>query len=154
MSNFIRKIILLFSILSVIIAQVPVTITSSPPGAKIKVNLEDIGTTPINNHMFMPGSYTIEVEVDGYAPIVKQIDLHQAQHLKMDFSLNQLYPVSFKSGIKGLEFKVSDQSWKSEKMKMIMEAGRHTIYVYSGNSQVDSIVLNVEGAMKYIYDPD
>ena len=102
----------------------------------------------------MPGSYTIEVEVDGYAPIVKQIDIHQAQHLEMDFSLNQLYPVSFKSGIKGLEFKVSDQSWKSEKMKMIMEAGRHTINVYSGNSQVDSIVLNVEGAMKYIYDPD
>lgn len=133
--------------------QVPVTILSIPSGAKVTANFEKIGVTPINNHLFTSGRYLFEVELDGYAKIVKSIDLYSAKHLEMEFRLNELFPVVFKSKISGLKFETGGQTWENRKAKLRMEAGRHSVKIYAGYMLVDSVSLVVNGPLNYVYDP-
>jgi len=133
--------------------QVPVTILSIPSGAKVTANFEEIGVTPINNHLFTSGRYTLEVKLNGYAKIVKKINLYSAKHLEMEFRLNELFPVVFKSKISGLKFETGGQTWEKRKAKLRMEAGRHSIKIFAGNMLVDSVSLVITGPLNYIYDP-
>ncbi len=135
-------------------AQVPVTILSIPAGANVTVDFNEIGVTPINNHEFTAGSYTFEVELDGYAKIIKTVDFHEAKHLEIEFRLNELLSVRFTSKIPDLKFETGGQTWEDRKVKLQMEAGQHRIIVYSGFMRIDSIIINVNSPMDFIYDPN
>lgn len=57
------------------------TVTSNPIAAKVSINSQHIGTTPLSNHKLEAGTYTVLVEMDGHESHSKTIKLKGGEKL-------------------------------------------------------------------------
>lgn len=64
--------VLLLALLSMLVlagcAERRIRVTSTPPGARVWLNNEDIGRTPAEVRFTFYGSYDLSLELDGYEP--------------------------------------------------------------------------------------
>jgi hypothetical protein len=63
------------------------TVTSRPSGARVYVNNERRGDTPLTLTDLAPGTYRVRVEQDGYDPLARTLDLVRAGDSTEDFGL-------------------------------------------------------------------
>lgn len=69
-----------------------VTFITTPPGAKIVVEDTTIGTTPLADQPFPPGTYLYTLLKDGYVPVQTSFDLKAGQRLTVSKTLQPLSP--------------------------------------------------------------
>ncbi len=138
--------------LSIMTAQTTVNIISHPAGAELKLDGNKIGVTPLNQYLLEPGEYRFELNLEGYAPLSRELTVQQARQLDLEFRLNELHQVVFISKIPGVKFRTGIHSWDTKKAKLKMETGVHKIEVYAAEALIDSIEIKVNTTLKYIYD--
>ena len=61
-----------------------IAITSQPPGAEIKINGEDSGSTPATVGL-TSGHYTVAVEQEGYPTQERTVDLKDGETHQLNF---------------------------------------------------------------------
>ena len=64
-----------------------ISVTSQPGDARISINGQFIGTTPLKDHRLSPGRYKVEVTHSHYQLKVEQLDLALGDHLQFDYPL-------------------------------------------------------------------
>lgn len=133
--------------------QTPVTITTVPTGVKVVMDGEKLGVSPINNQPISNAVHRFELKLENHALVAKSLEIHPARHLHLEFRLNPIHPVVFKSAVDGLSFSTGGFTWEGKKARLKMEAGRHRVYVSAGKILTDSLVINVSGPLEYKYDP-
>jgi hypothetical protein len=65
-------------------------ISSTPPGARIKLNGGDVGTTPVSIPLLPGGNYTLQADKTGYRSESQKIFLIAGQKRSVDFILDAL----------------------------------------------------------------
>ncbi len=65
-----------------------VTVTSSPSGAAVLLDLKEVGTTPVKGLEAESGSLRVDVRLQGYAPQQRDAQVVKGQALELDFSLS------------------------------------------------------------------
>ncbi len=60
------------------------TVYSFPEDAEVYLNGEFIGYTPINKKEIKPGKYRLDIKLEGYMPIYKDIEIKSGEELKID----------------------------------------------------------------------
>ena len=62
-------------------------VTSQPGDARVAINGQFIGTTPIEGHSISPGRYQVEVTHSHYAPQTEQLDISLGDHMQRSYRL-------------------------------------------------------------------
>ena len=64
-----------------------ISVTSQPGDARVAINGQFIGTTPIERHSINPGRYQVEVTHSHYAPLTEQLDISLGDHMQRSYRL-------------------------------------------------------------------
>lgn len=73
------------------------TVTSTPPGAKVTLGTAPLGVTPLSAEKVLKGTHELSVALEGYAPVRREISIQAALEHKEDLLLEALPPVIEKS---------------------------------------------------------
>ncbi len=68
---------------------VPVEISTSPPGATIRINQEARGVSPFQVEL-QPGAHQLEASLEGYQPLATTLNVAPGSHLPLSFTLQPL----------------------------------------------------------------
>ena len=64
-----------------------ISVTSQPGDARVAINGQFIGTTPIEGHSINPGRCQVEVTRSHYAPQTEQLDISLGDHMQRSYRL-------------------------------------------------------------------
>ena len=64
-----------------------ISVTSQPGEARVAINGQFIGTTPIESHSISPGRYQVEVTHSHFAPQTEQLDISLGDHMQRSYRL-------------------------------------------------------------------
>ncbi|RMF07534.1 MAG: PEGA domain-containing protein [Candidatus Neomarinimicrobiota bacterium] len=151
-----RKMILLLVITS-LWGQVQVHIESIPPDVDVLIDGAKAGTTPIDDLTLHPGKHSFYLEKEGYTILHYTTYLVGAEKAVLRFRLKEKYSVTFKSDYEPLHYRLDGKyAWTEEKMRFDMEAGRHTLEVFLGDSLVDQqeVLIRESTTIRYHYQGD
>lgn len=101
-----------------------IQISSIPPGAIVKVNGRDVGTTPVHDYKLPIGPYTISVEANHYQNIVKNIFITSGTEQVLEAKLKWNYHKKNKQILLGVPGK-TDKELQSD-IKKIVQIGKRT----------------------------
>ncbi len=65
-------------------------VTSSPPGATVFIDTKPVGQTPLMDHVLTVGTYTIDVEMNGYHRETKTITVQGGKPITMHVELTRI----------------------------------------------------------------
>jgi hypothetical protein len=147
------RITLIISIIShLLFSQVLLDINSIPSGSTVRLNGASIGETPILAFKVTPGNYTLHISSGEYAPVTHELFVQDVKRVKIKFVLNPLYKVKFRSKDQGLTFELNDEhSWVDNRIKLILESGKHTLRVYENGHLFDKQIIQVNRNMEFVY---
>ncbi len=81
-----------------------IIVESKPKGAKIYLDGDYIGTTPDSIRRIVPGTYKIEVKMDGYKVWTKSVDVKSSEEIRILAKFEQDKSESYTDLVTGIEF--------------------------------------------------
>tara|TARA_B110000438_G_C15737548_1_gene616983 strand:+ start:835 stop:1311 length:477 start_codon:yes stop_codon:yes gene_type:complete len=147
-----NKLFLIIFIINGLIAQVKISITTIPAKARIVLDGIVMGNSPIINERVSPGEHKFEIVKEGYAPLKYELIVNPAQAIHLDFFLNPIYMVQFKTKEIGLVFQLNNEHlWDKDEIRLELEAGEHFLRVFKLGEIIDEQKIFVDKPKKFSY---
>ena len=130
-------------------APVLVAIRTNPPGAAVRIDGQYYDTA--QEVSLMPGSYRIEAALDGYQPVVRDVDVNQFSQEPIELDLLPAVPMlristDFASGTVSLDGQPAEELQNGQFAIDSIAPGEHSLRVSSGRLAEAVIPLMVASA--------
>ena len=133
-------------------AQVKLTVNTIPKKVDVKLDGVILGESPIKNERIFPGIHKFEIIKEGFAPLNYELVVNPAQAVHLDFFMNPIYLVKFKTDEKGLIFEINgEHQWDEDFIRLNLEAGDHSLRVFKLGEIIDEQTIHVDEPKKFIY---
>jgi len=127
-------------------------IFSTPDEAELYIDGQLKGETPLGILSLSSGEHSFKLLKEGYAPLKKTLDIQSAKKANIEFRMNRLNVLHFKTNEEGLKFVLDDEhEWWDRNIKFHVEMGKHILKVYKNGEIVDEQILNIEWNGQYEY---
>ncbi len=135
-----------------LISNVNLTINTIPENVDISLDGNVLGKTPISGKKISSGNHTFLIQKDGYAPISYDINVNPSKAVSLDFFMNPVYDIKFKTDEVGLTFELNNKHrWTEDIVRMQLEAGDHSLRVYKFGEIIDEQIINADQPLTFQY---
>ena len=135
-----------------IISKVSLSINTIPEKVDVFLDGSLIGKTPILGQKILSGDRIFEIRKEGFAPISYELNVNPSKSVNLDFFMNPVYNVKFKTDEVGLIFELNDDHrWKEDAIRMQLEAGDHQLRVYKLGEIVDEQIIVADQPLTFQY---
>ena len=135
-----------------IISKVSLSINTIPEKVDVFLDGSLIGKTPISGQKILSGDRIFEIRKDGFAPISYELNVNPSKSVNLDFFMNPIYNVKFKTDEVGLIFELNDvHRWTEDAIRMQLEAGDHQLTVYKLGEIVDEQIIVADQPLTFQY---
>ena len=135
-----------------IISKVSLSINTIPEKVDVFLDGSLIGKTPILGQKILSGDRIFEIRKDGFAPISYELNVNPSKSVNLDFFMNPVYNVKFKTDEVGLIFELNDDHrWTEDAIRMQLEAGDHQLRVYKLGEIVDEQIIVADQPLTFQY---
>ena len=135
-----------------IISKVSLSINTIPEKVDVFLDGSLIGKTPISGQKILSGDRIFEIRKDGFAPIAYELNVNPSKSVNLDFFMNPIYNVKFKTDEVGLIFELNDvHRWTEDAIRMQLEAGDHQLRVYKLGEIVDEQIIVADQPLTFQY---
>ena len=126
--------------------------TGKPEKVDVFLDGSLIGKTPISGQKILSGDHIFEIRKDGFAPISYELNVNPSKSVNLDFFMNPVYNVKFKTDEVGLIFELNDDHrWTEDAIRMQLEAGDHQLRVYKLGEIVDEQIIVADQPLTFQY---
>lgn len=133
-------------------AQIKLDVNTIPNRVNVFLDGVNLGRSPIVNERIKPGLHKFEIKKSGFAPLSYELLVNPAQAVKLDFFLNPIYEVKFKTEEKGLIFEVNgEHRWDAPLVRLELEAGEHFLRVFKIGEIIDEQMITVDEPKRFNY---
>tara|TARA_B100001996_G_scaffold172124_1_gene131354 strand:+ start:3355 stop:3840 length:486 start_codon:yes stop_codon:yes gene_type:complete len=149
---FIKKILALCICVSGLSAQIKLSVNTIPKRVEIFLDGNAIGKTPIKNGNISIGEHQFVIDEDGYAPLKYDLIVNSSESVHLDFFLNPIYKVKFKTEENSLIFELNNEhQWGEKLIRLELEAGEHFLRVFKLGEIIDEQVIMVDEPKSFEY---
>ena len=135
-----------------IISKVSLSINTIPENVDIFLDGNFLGKTPLAGKKISAGDHNFEIQKEGYAPISYDLSVNPSKSVSLDFFMNPVYDVRFKTEEVGLIFELnSTHRWTEKLIGMQLEAGDHHLRVYKLGEVIDEQVIVADQPLTFQY---
>ena len=135
-----------------IISKVSLSINTIPEKVDVFLDGSLIGKPPISGQKILSGDRIFEIRKDGFAPISYELNVNPSKSVNLDFFMNPVYNVKFKTDEVGLIFELNDDHrWTEDAIRMQLEAGDHQLRVYKLGEIVDEQIIVADQPLTFQY---
>jgi len=135
-----------------IVSKVSLSINTIPEKVDVFLDGSLIGKTPISGQKILSGDRIFEIRKDGFAPISYELNVNHSKSVNLDFFMNPIYNVKFKTDEVGLIFELNDvHRWTEDAIRMQLEAGDHQLRVYKLGEIVDEQIIVADQPLTFQY---
>tara|TARA_A100001011_G_scaffold56306_1_gene55325 strand:- start:413 stop:1126 length:714 start_codon:yes stop_codon:yes gene_type:complete len=135
-----------------IISKVSLSINTIPEKVDVFLDGSLIGKTPILGQKILSGDRIFEIRKDGFAPISYELNVNPSKSINLDFFMNPIYNVKFKTDEVGLIFELNDDHrWTEDAIRLQLEAGDHQLRVYKLGEIVDEQIIVADQPLTFQY---
>ena len=132
--------------------EVLLKINTIPERVEVSIDGELIGKTPILGKKIISGFHTFEINKEGFAPISYELNVNPSKSVNLDFFMNPVYDIKFKTDEAGLIFELNDEHrWTEDAIKMKLEAGDHKLRVYRLGDIIDEQTIVADQPLTFQY---
>jgi hypothetical protein len=133
-------------------SKVSLSINTIPEKVDVFLDGSLIGKTPISGEKILSGDRIFEIRKDGFAPISYELNVNPSKSVNLDFFMNPIYNVKFKTDEVGLIFELNDvHRWTEDAIRMQLEAGDHQLRVYKLGEIVDEQIIVADQPLTFQY---
>ena len=134
------------------LTNVELNINTIPENVEVYLDRKLIGKTPISGAKILSGNHTFDIQKDGFAPILYDLNVNASKSVNLDFFLNPVYNIKFKTNEPGLIFELNDNHrWTEDMIKMQLEAGDHQLRVYRLGEIIDEQIIVADQPLTFQY---
>ena len=135
-----------------VIPKVSLSINTIPENVEVSLDGNILGSTPIAGKKISAGGHTFEIQKEGYAPISYDLSVNPSKSVSLDFFMNPVYDVRFKTDEVGLIFELNNtHRWTENLIGMQLEAGDHHLRVYKIGEIIDEQVIVADQPLTFQY---
>ena len=135
-----------------VIPKVSLSINTIPENVEVSLDGNILGSTPISGKKISAGGHTFEIQKEGYAPISYDLSVNPSKSVSLDFFMNPVYDVRFKTDEVGLIFELNNtHRWTENLIGMQLEAGDHHLRVYKLGDIIDEQVIVADQPLTFQY---
>ena len=132
--------------------KVKLSINTIPENVEVSLDGNIIGSTPIAGKKISTGGHTFDIQKEGYAPISYDLIVNPSKSVSLDFFMNPVYDVKFKTDEVGLIFELNNtHRWTEDLIRMQLEAGDHHLRVYKLGEIIDEQVIVADQPLTFQY---
>ena len=132
--------------------EVLLNINTIPERVEVSIDGKLIGKTPILGKKIISGFHTFEINKEGFAPIYYELNVNPSKSVNLDFFMNPVYDIKFKTDETGLIFELNDDHrWTEDAIKMKLEAGDHKLRVYKLGDIIDEQTIIADQPLTFQY---
>ena len=132
--------------------EVLLNINTIPERVEVSIDGKLIGKTPISGKKIISGFHTFEINKEGFAPISYELNVNPSKSVNLDFFMNPVYDIRFKTDEVGLIFELNDDHrWTEDAIKMKLEAGDHKLRVYRLGDIIDEQTIVADQPLTFQY---
>jgi len=132
--------------------KVKLSINTIPENVEVSLDGNIIGSTPIAGKKISAGGHTFDIQKEGYAPISYDLIVNPSKSVSLDFFMNPVYDVKFKTDEVGLIFELNNtHRWTEDLIGMQLEAGDHHLRVYKLGEIIDEQVIVADQPLTFQY---
>ena len=132
--------------------EVLLNINTIPERVEVSIDGKLIGKTPILEKKIISGFHTFEINKEGFAPISYELNVNPSKSVNLDFFMNPVYDIKFKTDEAGLIFELNDDHrWTEDAIKMKLEAGDHKLRVYRLGDIIDEQTIVADQPLTFQY---
>ena len=132
--------------------KVKLSINTIPENVEVSLDGNIIGSTPIAGKKISAGGHTFDIQKEGYAPISYDLIVNPSKSVSLDFFMNPVYDVKFKTDEVGLIFELNNtHRWTENLIGMQLEAGDHHLRVYKLGEIIDEQVIVADQPITFQY---
>ena len=136
----------------VVTPKVSLSINTIPENVEVSLDGNILGSTPISGKKISAGGHTFEIQKEGYAPISYDLSVNPSKSVSLDFFMNPVYDVRFKTDEVGLIFELNNtHRWTEDLIRMQLEAGDHHLRVYKLGEIIDEQVIVADQPLTFQY---
>ena len=147
-----NKILFIPSLCSILIGQIKLDVGTIPKRVDVYLDGVNLGRSPILNERIKPGLHRFEIKKSGFAPLSYDLLVNPAQAIKLDFFLNPIYKIKFKTEEKGLVFELNgEHRWDVPYVRLELEAGDHSLRVFKIGEIIDEQIIRVDEPKRFNY---
>ena len=152
MNHFIKIVYLLIIGYSNLFSQIKLDVSTIPKRVDVYLDGVNLGTSPVLNERIKPGLHKFEIKKKGFAPLAYDLLVNPAQAIKLDFFLNPIYKIKFKTEEKGLVFELNgEHRWDVPFIRLELEAGDHFLRVFKIGEIIDEQTIRVDEPKRFNY---
>ena len=134
------------------LTNVELNINTIPENVEVYLDGKMIGKTPILGAKILSGNHTFDIQKDGFAPLLYDLNVNASKSVNLDFFLNPVYNIKFKTNEPGLIFELNDNHrWTEDMIKMQLEAGDHQLRVYRLGEIIDEQIIVADQPLTFQY---
>ena len=134
------------------LTNVELNINTIPENVEVYLDGKLIGKTPISGEKILSGNHTFDIQKNGFAPISYDLNVNASKSVNLDFFLNPVYNIKFKTNEPGLIFELNDNHrWTEDMIKMQLEAGGHRLRVYRLGEIIDEQIIVADQPLTFQY---
>ena len=132
--------------------EVVLNINTIPERVEVSIDGKLIGKTPILGKKIISGFHIFEINKEGFAPISYELNVNPSKSVNLDFFMNPVYDIKFKTDEAGLIFELNDEHrWTEDAIKMKLEAGDHKLRVYRLGDIIDEQTIVADQPLTFQY---
>ena len=132
--------------------EVLLNINTIPERVEVSIDGKLIGKTPILGKNIISGFHTFKINKEGFAPISYELNVNPSKSVNLDFFMNPVYDIKFKTDETGLIFELNDDHrWTEDAIKMKLEAGDHKLRVYRLGDIIDEQTIVADQPLTFQY---
>ena len=132
--------------------EVLLNINTIPERVEVSIDGKLIGKTPILGKKIISGFHTFKINKEGFAPISYELNVNPSKSVNLDFFMNPVYDIKFKTDEVGLIFELNDDHrWTEDAIKMKLEAGDHKLRVYRLGDIIDEQTIVADQPLTFQY---
>ena len=132
--------------------EVLLNINTIPERVEVSIDGKFIGKTPILGKKIISGFHTFKINKEGFAPISYELNVNPSKSVNLDFFMNPVYDIKFKTDEAGLIFELNDEHrWTEDAIKMKLEAGDHKLRVYKLGDIIDEQIIVADQPLTFQY---
>ena len=132
--------------------EVLLNINTIPERVEVSIDGKLIGKTPILGKKIISGFHTFKINKEGFAPISYELNVNPSKSVNLDFFMNPVYDIKFKTDETGLIFELNDDHrWTEDAIKMKLEAGDHKLRVYRLGDIIDEQTIVADQPLTFQY---
>ena len=132
--------------------EVLLNINTIPERVEVSIDGKLIGKTPILGKKIISWFHIFEINKEGFAPISYELNVNPSKSVNLDFFMNPVYNIKFKTDEAGLIFELNDEHrWTEDAIKMKLEAGDHKLRVYKLGDIIDEQTIVADQPLTFQY---